>query len=121
MIEASEKINILCLGVSVMFGIIDEYDVLEEGEVLICNGRITGEVLVLRAPCMFPGDIQKATAVAGKPDKAFTCLDQVLVFSAKGDRPLADMLGGGDLDGDRFHIIHEREIVDAVTINRARF
>lgn len=98
-----------------MFGIIDEYDVLEENEVLVCNGKITGEVLILRAPCMFPGDIQKANAISGKPDKAFTCLDQVCVFSAKGDRPLADMLGGGDLDGDRFHIIHKHAIVKAVT------
>lgn len=76
------------------FFCLDEYDILQENEVLVCNGKIQGQVLVLRAPCMFPGDIQRATAVAGKPGKAFTCLDQVIVFSAKGNRPLPDMLGG---------------------------
>jgi len=103
MVAAKEKVNLnlLC---SVMFGIIDEYDVLEENEVLVCNGRITGAVLILRSPCMFPGDIQKVTAVPKKSHKAFSYLDQVVVFSSKGDRPLADKLGGGDVDGDEFFI-----------------
>ena len=26
------------------------------------------------------------------------------MFSAKGDRPLPDMLGGGDLDGDEYFV-----------------
>ena len=49
--------------------------------------------MILRSPCMFPGDIQKATAVDGKPGQAFAFLDEVIVFSARGDRPLADKLG----------------------------
>ena len=102
-VAAKEKININ-LGCSVMFGIIDEYNQLEEGQVLVCNGGIIGDVLVTRAPCMFPGDIQKAKAVGANGDKRYKCFDQVIVFSAKGERPLADKLGGGDLDGDRFHI-----------------
>ena len=53
---------------------------------------------------MFPGDIQKATAVARKPGTQFEYLDQVIVFSAKGKRPMPDMLGGGDLDGDKYFV-----------------
>ena len=51
---AKDKVNIN-LPCAVMFGIIDEYDELEEREVLVCNGSITGSVLILRSPCMFPG------------------------------------------------------------------
>ena len=100
---------------SVMFGIVDEHDVLEESEVLVCNGRITGDVLVLRAPCVFPGDVQKATAVPRKPESAFACLDQVIVFSSKGGRPMTDRLGGGDLDGDKYFVVCEQELVQMAT------
>ena len=39
-----------------------------------------------------------------------------IVFSALGARPLADKLGGGDLDGDEFIVIGEEEILRRVTI-----
>lgn len=50
MISCKEKVN-LPAQVRVMFGIIDESGQLEEGEVLVGNGAITGDVLVLRSPC----------------------------------------------------------------------
>lgn len=37
--------------VRVLFGIVDVSNELEEGEVLVENGRITGDVLVFRSPC----------------------------------------------------------------------
>jgi RNA-dependent RNA polymerase len=43
----------------------------------------------------------------------------VLVFSAKGDRPLGDMLGGGDLDGDEYFVVYEPQIVDVVITTKA--
>ena len=65
---------------------------------------ISAHVTPYRCKSMFPGDIQKATAVARKPGKQFEYLDQVIVFSAKGKRPMPDMLGGGDLDGDKYFV-----------------
>lgn len=49
---------------------------------------------------MFPGDIQKARAITSIEASPFVFLENTLVFSSKGERPLQDMLGGGDLDGD---------------------
>lgn len=50
MITCKDRVN-LPARVKVMFGIIDESGELEEGEVLVCNGLITGDVLVFRSPC----------------------------------------------------------------------
>ena len=49
---------------------------------------------------MFPGDIQKVRAISKIEASPFVFLENTLVFSSKGERPLQDMLGGGDLDGD---------------------
>lgn len=68
---------------------------------------------------LFPGDIQKVRAVPRKNFTPFTFLDEVLVFSAKGDRPLGDMLGGGDLDGDEYFVVYEPQIVDVVITTKA--
>jgi RNA-dependent RNA polymerase len=86
-----------------MFGVIDEHGILEEGQVLVGNGSVTGPVLISRSPCLMPGDIQKAQAVAQQERFAetYSRMTNVIVFSAKGQRPLADKLGGGDLDGDQ--------------------
>ena len=65
---------------------------------LIGGGRITGNVLLCRSPCMFPSDIQKVQAVKVPHDERYDNLQEVIVFNAKGQRPLADFLGGGDFD-----------------------
>ncbi|KAL9044093.1 MAG: hypothetical protein Q9214_002747 [Letrouitia sp. 1 TL-2023] len=88
-------------------GVCDPRNVLKEGE---CAIRITmekdgtprtivgTEVIVTRNPCLHPGDIQKFRAVQ--------CLDlshlvDCIVFSTRGRRPSADLMSGGDLDGDK--------------------
>lgn len=53
---------------------------------------------------MFPGDVQRVRAVPGIPSSPYVFMENVLIFSSKGDRPLQDMLGGGDLDGDEVSI-----------------
>ena len=116
MIESKERLNLRC-SVVMMFGVIDEHDILEEGEVLVGNGKIHGPVLVSRSPCLTPGDVQKAHAVAGREGgdrfaQTYTKLKDLIVFSSKGKRPLADKLGGGDLDGDEFYILTERRLVE---------
>jgi hypothetical protein len=90
MAKAKTKVNLRC-SLVLMLGVVDEHGLLEEGEVMVGNGAVQGAVLICRSPCNVPGDIQRAYAVAGK--KKFSFLKSVLIFSAKGERPLPDMLG----------------------------
>ncbi|KAF8273707.1 RNA dependent RNA polymerase-domain-containing protein [Lactarius quietus] len=100
----------------------DPLGVLQEGEIHVKSSqrclmkpdgqkseRVVGDVLVTRNPCKLPTDVQKVKAVF-KPE-----LDDyvdVIVFSIKGSRSLASMLGTGDYDGDRVHCIWEPSIVE---------
>ncbi|KAI9459182.1 RNA dependent RNA polymerase-domain-containing protein [Lactarius psammicola] len=100
----------------------DPLGVLEEGEIHVKSSqrslirpdgqkseRVVGDVLVTRSPCKLPTDVQKVKAVF-KPE-----LDDyvnVIVFSIKGPRSLASMLGTGDYDGDRVDCIWEPSIVE---------
>ena len=90
-----------------LFGVCDPTGALREGE---CAVKVTldedgqprpldgMEILVTRNPCLHPGDLQKFKVVA-KPELAH--LVDCIVFSVKGRRPSADMMSGGDLDGDK--------------------
>ena len=89
-----------------LYGICDSKDILREGE---CVVRVTMEgdgqprqlsgmeILVTRNPCLHPGDLQKFNAVA-RPELAH--LIDCIVFPTRGRRPSADLMSGGDLDGD---------------------
>ena len=66
------------------------------------------EVLVARAPAHFPSDIQRVRVVS-KPQ--LRKLKDVIVFPTKGERPLADLLSGGDYDGDTAWICWDQDIV----------
>ncbi|KXS22224.1 RdRP-domain-containing protein [Gonapodya prolifera JEL478] len=95
----------------VLMGIADETrrHVLQPGEVYASywdsqmkkKKVLTGRVLIARNPCFHPGDVQFATAVDA-PE--FEKLTNVIVFSVLGERPLPNMLSGGDLDGDIYWI-----------------
>lgn len=50
MVACKDKVN-LPARVLVRFGIIDETNELDVGEVLVDNGSIVGDVLVFRSPC----------------------------------------------------------------------
>jgi hypothetical protein len=66
---------------------------------------INTEVLVTRNPCLHPGDLQKfrAVDVPEFADYLFDCI----VFPTTGRRPSADLMSGGDLDGDKCrHLIY---------------
>lgn len=80
---------------------------LKEGECFIRitrdgDGRphtiINTDVLVTRNPCLHPGDLQKFRAV-DVPE--FSHLVDCIVFTTQGKRPSADLMSGGDLDGDK--------------------
>ena len=101
-----------------MFGIVDEYAVLESGEVFIqyslmrdnrldstieeerdqqdrCKIHV-GNVVITKNPCHHPGDLRVFKAV----DRLeLRHLKDVVVFPQKGDRPHSNEISGSDLDG----------------------
>ena len=85
-----------------LFGVCDPYDVLKEGEVHVRvsvprKGATTltnVDVLVVRNPCLHPGDCLKLRAVA-HPKLAH--LVDCIVFASRGRRAAPSMSAGGDL------------------------
>ncbi|KAI8166518.1 RNA-dependent RNA polymerase 1 [Colletotrichum sp. SAR 10_70] len=120
-------------GVTV-FGVMDETGFLREGEVYIAYdtyrrpGRTSidgslrdGPVLVTRSPALHPGDIQLVkmrTPPAGHPLRN---LRNCIAFSQFGRRDLPSQLSGGDLDGDLYNIIWDRDAMPKVTYKAADY
>lgn len=122
-----------------LFGVCDPFGVLNEGEVHI---RLTMprqgaptltniDVLVVRNPCLHPGDCLKLRAVH---HPKLSHLVDCLVFSTRGKRAAPSMSSGGDLgrslfflelsftvhsrrffltDGDQFTVIWDKDLVPA--------
>lgn len=102
-----EKCRIMIPQSRLLFGVCDSMNVLKEGE---CAVKVTmdgdgqpmaikgTEILVTRNPCLHPGDLQKFSVVE-KPELSH--LTDCIVFPVRGKRPSADMMSGGDLDGDK--------------------
>jgi RNA-dependent RNA polymerase len=101
-----------------MFGIVDEYGVLEYGQVFIqyslmrenklglskqeeeensnrCEILI-GKVVITKNPCHHPGDLRVFDAV---DHPKLRHLKDVVVFPQKGLRPHSNEISGSDLDG----------------------
>lgn len=85
-----------------LFGVCDPFGILRPGEVHV---RITAprkgvttltniDVLVVRNPCLYPGDILKLRAVH---HRALDHLVDCVVFATKGKRAAPSMSSGGDL------------------------
>ncbi|KAM0275409.1 hypothetical protein ACHAPA_000271 [Fusarium lateritium] len=72
---------------------------------------IVGVCIVGRNPSLHPGDIRVVEAV---DCPALHGLKDVVVFPATGDRPVPNMLSGGDLDGDDFFIIWEPSLLPKI-------
>ncbi|KAF9229158.1 hypothetical protein BS17DRAFT_742893 [Gyrodon lividus] len=70
---------------------------------------VLGEVLLTRHPCKLPTDVQKVKAVL-KPQLQH--YPDVIVCSIQGSRRFADLLAGGDYDGDKAIAIWQPEIVN---------
>lgn len=88
----------------VHFAFSNKFQTNEESETLL-DGI---DILVARAPAHFVSDIQKVKAVF-KP--GLKRLKDVIVFSTKGKSPLADLLSGGDYDGDQAWVCWDPKIV----------
>jgi hypothetical protein len=68
------------------------------------------DVLVGRLPAHVPSDIQRRRAVWKSELRHFK---DVIVFPTKGDQPLADMLSGGDYDGDTPWVCWDPKLVQS--------
>ena len=103
-------------------GVADLTGTLEPGEVYFAPSTpfidpitrlpcscIEGDVLVARSPSARPSDIQRMRAVR-RPELGD--IFDVVVFSAKGPRPPADKLSGGDYDGDTYWLCWDRRLVE---------
>lgn len=91
----------------------DQTGTLAEGTVCVLqNGTFfEDDVLVYRNPGVAAGDLRRAKAVSPTPELARTLvgadpmLAHCVIFSTQGSRSMADMLSGGDYDGDEFLIM----------------
>ncbi|CAF3194281.1 unnamed protein product [Rotaria sp. Silwood2] len=98
-----------------MFGTVDEYKVLKEGQVFIqitnedgTKTVLEGPIVITKNPCHHPGDLRVVEAVNN------ICLHHlydVLVFPQQGSRPHASEISGSDLDGDEYSVIWDPELV----------
>jgi hypothetical protein len=115
-----QRCRILIPKSRLLFGVCDptakdgSAGLLNEGECFVRitqdgDGRahtiINTEVLVTRNPCLHPGDLQKFKAV---DIPAYSHLVDCIVFTTRGKRPSADLMSGGDLDGDKCKPDHHR-------------
>ncbi|KAL5396190.1 hypothetical protein PMIN03_012983 [Paraphaeosphaeria minitans] len=105
-----------------LFGIMDETGYLEEGEIFVAFDEApfigcqsldldNRRMLVTRSPALHPGDIQKATNIIPPNSHPLKALRNCIVFSQKGVRDLPSCLSGGDLDGDVYNVIWDKEAV----------
>ncbi|KAJ8701086.1 hypothetical protein PTI98_004049 [Pleurotus ostreatus] len=104
-----------------LYGVCDPFQVLKEGQVHI---RITTarkgpstplncSVLVVRNPCLHPGDCLKLRAVECSP---LSHLVDCIVFASvarPGHHAAPSMSSGGDLDGDKFFVCWDPDLVPA--------
>ncbi|CAG8729921.1 4203_t:CDS:2, partial [Ambispora leptoticha] len=99
--------------------IIDNDQPLEdEQEIRRKNQVRTGKVLVTRNPCLHPGDVSVLRAV---DIPQLYHLKNCIVFSQKGQIPVANTMSGGDLDGDEFFISFYKPIMPSRKYESMRY
>ena len=69
---------------------------------------ITGPMLLARNPSLHPGDVR---VVCGVDVPELRHLKDVIVLPQTGDRDVASMCSGGDLDGDDFLVIWDEDLL----------
>ena len=98
-----------------MFGVVDEYALLEAGQVFIqitdedgSQTVLEGPIAITKNPCHHPGDLRVLHAV---DHSRLHHLYDVLVFPQQGFRPHASEISGSDLDGDEYTVIWDSDLV----------
>ncbi|XP_066921264.1 uncharacterized protein [Clytia hemisphaerica] len=85
---------------------------LNEGQCIVLTekGPHVGDVIVCRSPSYSPGDIQILQAVSPPADFPKE-MKNVILFATKGNRPVADKMSGGDLDGDSYLVVWDKRFL----------
>ncbi|KAG1749874.1 RNA dependent RNA polymerase-domain-containing protein [Suillus paluster] len=91
----------------------DEVQILSRDSKFRCadgteSNVVLGDVLLTRHPCKLPTDTQKVRAVEKPELRHYT---DVIVCSVQGTRRFADLLAGGDYDGDKAIAVWQPSIV----------
>ncbi|KAI1821308.1 RNA dependent RNA polymerase-domain-containing protein [Xylaria intraflava] len=125
--QDTQKCRILVPKSRLLYGVCDAWGVLKEGE---CHVKVTTDengqpqalknahVLVTRNPCLHPGDLQKFHLVE-RPELSH--LVDCIVFPTRGRRPSADMMSGGDLDGDTFFVCWDEDLMPSKMAEPAEY
>jgi len=83
----------------------------EDGRRYVCGG-----VVVAKNPCIHPSEIRKLRGVDAT--KKLGHLENVIVFSTKPGPdckvPSFQLMGNGDLDGDKYWVCWDNELFDSV-------
>ena len=113
------KLRVLVPKSRLVFGVCDPFDELEYGQcffqpTLFNEEQMESflaarEVMVVRNPCYYPGDIRVLKLMKNKPE--YGDLSDCIVFPVRGQRPHADESSGGDLDGDEFFVSWDRNLI----------
>lgn len=118
-----KKLNIGVGQSSYIYMVVDFWNILEENEVHVAfsskfqdpKGKFSDvllhdmDILVARSPAHLVSDVQRVRAVFKTELRA---LKDAIVFSARGNIPLADKLSGGDYDGDKAWVCWDPDIVN---------
>ncbi|KAI6646460.1 RNA-dependent RNA polymerase 1-like [Oopsacas minuta] len=106
------KNGCLLMGIPDPIGILEDREVYVTFEDTSTKAPLTGRILVYKNPCLHPGDLLTPTAV----DKIeLHHLHNVIVFPSKGSTSLPACTGGGDLDGDEFGIIWDKDLIPPIS------
>eukprot|EP01114_Cavostelium_apophysatum_P014365 TRINITY_DN3706_c0_g1_i1.p2 TRINITY_DN3706_c0_g1~~TRINITY_DN3706_c0_g1_i1.p2 ORF type:complete len:446 (+),score=92.80 TRINITY_DN3706_c0_g1_i1:1842-3179(+) len=108
--QLSQKQRFLVPDSAVVYGVPDITGQLEPNQVylnLTGQGIQIGKVVIMKNPCIHPGDVRQCEAVfvAG-----LRHIENAIVFSVKGERPVADQIAGSDLDGDKFFVSWDKTL-----------
>ncbi|CAK92037.1 unnamed protein product (macronuclear) [Paramecium tetraurelia] len=129
LMQLRTKSNILMDQAARVLGVVDDYDILDQGEVVcivkqsldVNHKYITGEIIVVRNPCLHPGDIRKVRALSENEilsrynmKNPFAEYYNCIVFPCKGNSIPADC-GGGDLDGDIYFVSWDPKVIPKTT------
>jgi len=121
-LEAAQKLKIRLPKSAYAYGVPDFDGVLAPGEIYIATSVpfeddeagefrscLQGDVLVARHPTLRNSDIQRVRALYKQELSHYR---DVVIFSTRGEFPLAGKLQGGDYDGDQFWVTWDNRLVE---------
>eukprot|EP00978_Attheya_sp_CCMP212_P037937 scaffold183198_cov43-Attheya_sp.AAC.1 len=92
-------------------------DYLRDGQCLVFTdqGLLVDTVIVSRSPSYTTGDVRVLEAVdlegvAPPLKRSLLNFRNCILFSTQGDRPEADKMSGGDMDGDQYLVIWDKRL-----------